>query len=162
MVAIAAHLGPRVAKSDLSARSTNRAIEIFARAMAFTRSFTYPAVAERFGKLWVIRDKPRKRPADYRREEWVAFGTAPAQVDSTARRHARGHFCICAVHRAGDPDRSLRTQYKALGYRLNATEAFMTHPLARIPTVPEHFPAQRVTTAELADRLAKAAGRRQI
>jgi GNAT superfamily N-acetyltransferase len=140
----------------------NRAIEIFARAAAFTRSFAYPAVAERIGKLWVIRDEPRKRPGDYRREEWVAFGTAPAQVDSIARRHARGHFCICAIHGAGDQGHSLRAQYRALRYRLNATEAFMTHQLTRIPKVPEPFPIQRVMTEESADRLAKAAGRRQI
>ena len=36
------------------------AIEVFARGFCFTRSFTHPYLAERLGKVWVVRDGPRK------------------------------------------------------------------------------------------------------
>ncbi len=158
---LAEHRG-HVTKRAKSARAVSRAIEIFARAFAFTRSFNYPAVAERVGELWVIRDAPRKRTADYRREEWVACGIEPAEVDEIVRPQTRGRFCICAMNAAGESELALRAGYKSLGYRLLTTEACMTHELRRIPAVPEPFPVHRVTTTKLADRLAKAAGRRQV
>ena len=45
-----------------------RTIEVFARGVCFTRSFTHPYLAERVGGVWVMRDGPGKR-GDYRREE---------------------------------------------------------------------------------------------
>ena len=57
-------------------------IEVFARGFCFTRSFTHPYLAERIGKIWVVRDAPRKR-GDYRREEWIVHGVAPEVIDET-------------------------------------------------------------------------------
>ena len=137
-------------------------VETFVRGFAFTRSFTHPYIAERVGPLWVVRDAARKNPAEYRREEWVPRGVDPAEVDRLARRHARGHFCVCAVRAAGEDDAPVRAAYKALGYRLNVTEPLMAHALRRVPRLPEPLPVRRVTTADLADRLAKAARSRQV
>lgn len=140
----------------------NRAMEVFVKGFAFTRCFTYPSAAERMGRIWVVRDATRKRHGDYRREEWVAFGIEPNEVDAAARKGTRGRFCICAIHATDESDAALRAGYKVMGYRLNASEALMIHRLARIPKFRVPFPIERVTTPDLAERVAKAAGRRQI
>ncbi|MGA2231590.1 MAG: GNAT family N-acetyltransferase [Tepidisphaeraceae bacterium] len=138
------------------------AIEVFVRGFAFVRSGTHPYEPHRVGKLWVVRDGPRKRAEDYRREEWIAHGIEAAEVDAIARKQTRGRFCICAVRTLDEPDGPIRAGYKAAGYRLGATEAFMVHRLAKIPKVPQPLPVERVMTQNLADRLIKAAGRRHI
>jgi GNAT superfamily N-acetyltransferase len=137
-------------------------IEAFVRGFAFTRSFTHPYLPERVGNVWVVRDAPRTGAADYRREEWIAWGVDPVEVDRLARRHARGRYCVCAFRATGEPDAPLRAAYKALGYRLGATEPFMVQRLRRVPRVPEPCPVRRVRSVELADRLAKAARTRQV
>src|SRR4051812_46195472 len=91
-----------------------RGIEVFARGFAFYRSFTHPYLAERVGPLWVVRDAPRKKSTDYRREEWIAHGVEPAEVDRTARENTRGLFAVCALRRLDEPDAPLRAGYKAL------------------------------------------------
>lgn len=139
----------------------SRAMEVFARGFCVTRSFTHPYLAERVGSLWVMRDGPRAR-GDYRREEWVAHGVAPVKVEETVRKHARGHYCICAIHAVDESDVSLREGYKALNYRLGATEAVMVHELERIPRCAAPVEIVRVIDAELAGLLNKAAGSRQI
>jgi GNAT superfamily N-acetyltransferase len=142
--------------------SIPRAIEVFARGVTFTRSFTFPCVVHRVGALWVMRDAPRKREADYRREEWIAHDVPPESADAIIRKHARGRFCISAIHAADESDAPLRAGYKALGYRLGTTEPVFAHRLDGIPKLPQPFPIVRVTTQALADRLEKAAGRRQV
>jgi GNAT superfamily N-acetyltransferase len=143
-------------------RDVARAIEVFARGFACTRSFTHPYLAERVGPVWVMRDGPRKRAADYRREEWIAHGVEPAEVDRIARRGTRGRYAICDIRTLAEPDAPLRTGYKALGYRLGTTEPLFVHRLRRIPRLAEPCPVRRVTTPDLAERLAKAAGSRQV
>lgn len=137
------------------------AIEVFARGFCFTRSFTYPYLADRVGKLWVVRDAPRKR-GDYRREEWIAHGVAPKKIDQVARKHTRGRFAVCAIYGVRESDEQLRTDFKALNYRLGATEAVMVHDLKRIPHFDKSVEIMRVTTEELAERLNKATKSRQV
>ena len=140
-----------------------RAIEAFVRGFTFTRSFTHSYLAERIGSVWVMRDAPRKRPSDYyRREEWVAHGVEPAEVDRIARRETRGGYAICAIRSLDESDAPIRAAYKALGYRLGTTEPLMIHRLRRVPRVPPPYAIRRITTPDLAERLAKAAGARQI
>jgi len=77
-----------------SLASIEKAIEVFAGGFSFTRSFTYPYLAERVGPLWVMRDAPRKRPV-YRTEEWIAHGVAPQEVDRIATKtHPRPLRCL--------------------------------------------------------------------
>src|SRR4051794_29998042 len=92
----------------------DRAIEVFVHGFAFTRSFTHPTAAHRVGGMWVVRDDPRKRAADYRREEWVPHAMNASEVDAIARRETRGHFCICAICGSDEPEAPLRAAYKAL------------------------------------------------
>lgn len=138
-----------------------RALEVFVHGFTFTRSFTHPYLAERVGPLWVMRDAPRKR-GSYRVEEWVAHGVAPAEIDRIARVHTRGRFTVCAVCHETESDDPIRAGFKELGYRLHATEPLMVHSLAQIPHFDAPATIERVTTHEVADRLTKAARKRQI
>ena len=139
----------------------HHAIEVFARGFCFTRSFTHPYLAERVGEIWVVRDAPRKR-GEYRREEWIAHGVTPELIDETARKHTRGRFAVCAVYGVDESDQRLRTGFKALNYRLGGTEPIMVHELKRIPCFDSPVEIVRVTTADLAERVNKAARARQI
>jgi GNAT superfamily N-acetyltransferase len=138
-----------------------QALQVFAKGFAFTRSFTHPCVAEEIDGIWVMRDAPRKRPADYRVEEWIAFDLPATDADAAARRHARGRFCICAILPAGAPDAALRADYRQLRYRPLGTEPLMMHPLARIPRFASPFPVVRVDSPELAAAVKQSAGRTQ-
>jgi GNAT superfamily N-acetyltransferase len=112
--------------------------------------------------VWVVRDGPRRNPRGYRREEWIAHGVEPAEVDRIAREHTRGRFAVCAIRGVDEPDGPLRAAYKALGYRLHTTEPFMVHRLGRIPRFACPVELLRVTTPAMAERLAAAAGARQV
>ena len=138
------------------------AIEVFVRGHSAGKSRTYPYEAARVGPLWVMRDRPRKNERDYRREEWIAFGVDAAEVDTIARRHARGRFFACAMVAEGEPSTPLKTGYKTLGYRLLATEGFFVHRLQRIPKLRSIVPIECVRTPELAARLAKVTRTRPI
>jgi GNAT superfamily N-acetyltransferase len=138
------------------------AIEVFVRGHSSGRSRTHPYEAQRVGPLWVMRDAPRKNPRDYRKEEWIAHGQDARQVDSIARKHARGRFFACAMLAEGAPDEPTRSAYKALGYRLLATEGFFVHRLGRVPNPPSAIAIERVRTPELAARLGKITRTRPI
>jgi len=146
-----------IIRSDL-----DQAVEVFSRGFAFGRSFAYPAEARLVQGIWVIRDQKRERAKDYRLEEWTAVNLAPAKVDSVARKNTRGRFCICAVRSMDTSKDALRDGYRALGYRLGTTEAFMIHRLKSIAKCPQVFSTQRVMSQKLADAVAKAARSRQI
>ena len=137
------------------------AIEVFARGFCFTRSFTHPYLAERIGQIWVVRDAPRKR-GEYRREEWIAHGVTPEEIDETARKHTRGRFAVCAIYGTDESDQPLREGFKALNYRLGGTEPIMVHELKRISRFEEPVDIVRVTTENLAKCVNKAARARQI
>jgi GNAT superfamily N-acetyltransferase len=149
--------------TGINSATIERAIEGFVYGLCSVRSLTHPYLPERVGRLWVARDAPRKR-GDYRNEEWVAFGVAPAQVDQIVRGAARSRFAICEIHPVGHPDEEIRRKYKALGYRLLVTEPLMMHSLKRIPKFkpPAKVKIERVLTQELAGRVNEAARRRQI
>jgi GNAT superfamily N-acetyltransferase len=146
----------------MTAITIENATEVFVRGFSFTRSFTFPCLAERLAEgVWVVRDAPRAR-GDYRTEEYVGHGVPPATLDALARQHTRGHYRICAIRGVEESDAPLRAGFKAIGYRLMSTEAFMAHRLERIESVAEPLPVVRITTREAAAALAKAAGSRQI
>ena len=94
--------------------------------------------------------------------EWVTCGLAPRLVHDTIRTRSRGRHAISAIHPDGTSDEEVRSGFKSLGYRLGVTEPFMVHPLRSNPRVAEPAVIERVRTVELAQRLAKAARRRQI
>lgn len=148
-------------RSSANATPIGRAIEAFARGFCFARSLTHPYIPERIGPLWVTRDAPR-RHGDYRREEWISHGVAPAEVDRISRQHTRGRFALCAIHGIDEPDEPLRSGFKTLGYRLGTTEPLMLHPLRRIPSFDAPAAIERVRTEDMAARLGKAMRKRPI
>jgi GNAT superfamily N-acetyltransferase len=143
-------------------RAFEFAIEVFVRGHSAGRSRTHPYEASRIGPLWVMRDAPRKNPRDYRKEEWIAHAVDPGEVHAMARRHARGRYFVCAMLAQGEPDGPTRAAYKALGYRLLATEGFFVQGLKRIPRPPSPVPIERVRTPALAARLGKVTRTRPI
>lgn len=152
----------RYSKKSSKGGSLTRAIEVFVEGFGFTQSFTHPYIGEQIEPLWVVRDAPRKNAKDYRREEWCAFKISAEETDQLVRQHTRGSFAICAFHGVDTSDESLRANYKALGYRLGATESLMVHALKQIPNIKSPATIQRVMTTELADAVAKQARHRQI
>ena len=66
---------------------------------------------------------------------------------------------MCGVD---ESDKLLRTDFKALNYRLGSTEAVMVHKLKRIPRFDEPVEIARVTAEDLADRLNETAKSRQV
>ena len=143
-------------------RGIKFAIEVFVRGHSTTRSRTFPYEVSRIGPLWLMRDAPRTNPRDYRKEEWIADNVDPRKVDAAARRHTRGRFFVCAMIAEGESDEPTRTAYKALGYRLLATEGFFVHRLKRIPKPLPAVSIERVRTPDLAARLGKVTRTRPI
>jgi GNAT superfamily N-acetyltransferase len=151
------------------------AIETFVRGFCAGKSVTHPYDFFRVGKIWVMRDAPRKNPKNYRKEEWIAYGVEPAEVDAAARQGGTGilpvlhsapqkrRFFICAIRSRNDPDEPVRTAYKSLGYRLLATEPLFIHRLQRIPRLTsDGIEIDQVRTAELAACFGKASRSRPI
>ncbi len=153
-----------------------RAVEVFARGYAFTRSVIHPYVAERLpelpggaGSVWVLRDAPRRDPRQYRREEWVGHGPVAADLGSLAGAHARSPFVLAVIRGLDEPSTPLRAEYKSRGFRFRGAEPLMVHRLGRIPAVPAARTAggtvvrtTRVTTPALAERLGAATRRRPL
>jgi GNAT superfamily N-acetyltransferase len=150
-----------VGRTSESKLRVQRAIVAFVRSAVFVRSFTHPRIGQRVGRLWRLCDAERKT-GHYRNEEWVAYRVTAAEVDRTARRTSRGRYAVSALVEAGEDDAEVRKEFKALNYRLRTTEAMMAHSLESIPEASCSAKIQRVTTPELADRLAQAARTRQI
>jgi GNAT superfamily N-acetyltransferase len=138
------------------------AIEVFVRGHGAGRSRVFPYEVSRVGPLWLMRDAPRQNPRNYRKEEWIAHGVDPREADAIARQHARGRFFICAMMAEGEPDEPIRMAYKALGYRLLATEGFFVQQLTRIPRPPSPVSIERVRTPELAAELGRITRTRPI
>ena len=119
-----------------------------------------PIWQKRLGKLGGTRCSTKTR--EYRREEWIAYGVTSEEIDETARKHTRGQFAVCAIYGVNESDQLLREGFKALNYRLGGTEPIMVHELKRIPRFDSSVEILRVTTADLAERVNKAARSRQV
>lgn len=145
--------------ANVNERDMERAIEAFVRGYCFQRNFTQPHFAERVGGVWRLFDEPGPKA---RREEYVVYGLTPKKVHQSVRRLAKRHYCITAIFGSDESGDLIRDEYKALGYRFNNREAFMRHTLQRIPRVTAPVSIRKVSSEAMADKLAKAARRRQI
>lgn len=153
-------------------REIEQAIAVFVRGFCAGKSVTHPYEPLRVGKLWLMRDAARKNPKNYRKEEWVAYGVEPPEVDAAARSGTRGHFWICALAGNDHEATRLKAQYKELNYRLLATEPLFMHRLQRIPksvirgnanhSPPHKVTAERVRTMEMALKFSQATRTRPI
>lgn len=145
-----------------SDREIDFAVEVFVRGHSAGRSRTFPYEVSRVGQLWLMRDAPRKNSAFCRKEEWIAHDVDPSEVDAIARQHTRGRFFVCAMIAEGEPDQPTRAAYKAIGYRLLATEGFFVQQMKRIPKPRSPVLIERVRTPDLAAKLGKITRTRPI
>ena len=142
-----------------------QALEVFVRGFALEKSRTHPYEFFRVGPLWVLRDAERRNPRDYRKEEWIAYGVAPAEVDRAARAATRGRFFVCALSVDPEKEAELKAGYKAIGYRLLSTETLFVHRLKKIArpkppagkgTARSPITVEQVRTTEMAAQFGKA------
>ena len=140
----------------------DEAIEVFVGGFCFTRSYTYPYVAEKVGPVWVMHDAPGRPPDQLRNTEWVAYGITPSEMDRIAGEQFFGKYALCYARAMEQPDGPLRKEFREMGYRLGHTEPFFYHPLKRLPNLVCEYSIVRVVDQSLADRLAKAARANQI
>lgn len=137
-----------------------QAVEVFVRALCFSRSFTYPYLVSRVGGAWRLHDDPPREGS--RNEEWVAYRLLPAELDELATRHRQGKYALCVIRGMGDDPDPIKAAYRDLGYRLQFTEPFFVHSLSSLPSLSSSVRTERVADLEMAHRLAKAARSRQI
>jgi GNAT superfamily N-acetyltransferase len=142
--------------------SMEAAIETFVQGHCFGKSRTFPYEHGRIDGVWFMRDAVRKNPKDYRKEEWITFGTDSKTVDAIAKKRTRGRYFVCAIVEKEEDGERTKEQYKALGYRLMTTEPMFVHSLARIPKGDSPATIVQVRDGELAKRLGKAAGVKPI
>lgn len=112
----------------------DQAIETFVRGHATTKSLTHPYEVLRFGKVWAMRDAQRKNPKNYRKEEWIGAIVEPSELIRVATQQTRGWHFLGKIVSQTEDFKSIRDQFKALGYRLLSTEPMFVHSLERIPT----------------------------
>lgn len=138
-----------------------RAIEVFTQGFAFTRSFTHPYVVSMQHGLTVMQDGPGKK-RDPRRPEYVVFGKTPRQAEQALRKCGltRGGVCV-ACDNSIDID-SAKAAYKAMGLRLLFTEPFFVADPERAPQYKPPVRVCRVVDSADADKVNRAARRRQI
>jgi len=140
------------------------AIETFAGGFCYTRSFTHPYVATRLTpQVLQLHDGPRSNPnADVRRDEFVCFGCSPSEALAISASAATGNYAICFVLQLGADDTEVRKEFKALGCRLGATEAFMDNDVPEILATEPIIPIVRIADQAHADAIGKAWRRKQI
>lgn len=147
----------------LTPREMRQAIETFVRGHCLGRSRTHPYEWERLGGIWHLYDGPRARPADYRKEEFIAWDVPPQLVDSIARQNTRGRFFVGDLVAWGQSFDERRSEFKQLGYRLLITEPFFLHPLKTIPRLPpSRIQIELLDSPERAKQLAKATRTRAL
>ncbi|AIE83646.1 GNAT family N-acetyltransferase [Fimbriimonas ginsengisoli] len=137
------------------------AIQAFGRGFTFTRSFTHPYEFVQVGPLWVMRDGPRRR-GPYRGEEILAHGISPEEVAEAIREYAPERYAVCAIEGMDTDLEALKDRYKELGFRLLRREPMMVRPLRAEDQLARHPSVVRINHREEADRVAVAAGGRQI
>ena len=140
------------------------AIETFAGGWCYTRSFTHPYIATRLTpQILQLHDGPRSNPnADVRRDEFVCFGCSPSEALKVSASAAKGNFAICFVLPIGVDDTEVRQEFKALGCRLGATEAFMDNDAPEVEPTEPIIPIVRIADQAHADAIGKAWRRKQI
>ncbi len=110
------------------------AIEVFVKGYCVGKSMTHPYESNFMDGIWQLRDAPRKKSGDFRKEEYVAASKEPKTIHQLARESTRGWYFISDLVPEGQEADARRREFKKLGYRLLSTEPFFQHPLKRIPS----------------------------
>ncbi|MEZ0325385.1 MAG: GNAT family N-acetyltransferase [Fimbriimonas sp.] len=141
------------------------ACQVFCDGFSFTKSFTHPYLVSREGPLFVMHDGPRRKP-DYRRAEFISPGLPVEDVldhvERLRQQPATQRFLLCAITTGSDVCENTKAAYKGRGFRLMMTEPMMVAKAAMAPILTSAATVYRVTDQENADRVAKAAGSKQV
>lgn len=135
-----------------------RAVEVFVRGFAFTRSFTYPYEAVKVHGLWAMRDAPLRK-GDPRMQEVVAHGLSVAEALQALRTYNPPRHGFCFVAALEDDHESIKDQIKAAGYRLLRREPMYVCPTSAGSSDSR---VRRVLRPEDSEAVARVAGRKQI
>lgn len=138
-----------------------RAIEVFTQGFSYTRSFTHPYLVSRKHGLTIMQDGPGKK-GHQRRPEYIVYGMSPKKAHTALKKSGfvRGGACVVCEN-ADDLD-EVKRDYKALGLRLLFSEPFFSADPSRVPKYKAPVRIERVVDAKDADKVNRAAGRRQI
>lgn len=110
-----------------------KAIQVFVEGFSACRARHYPCESFRLDNIWCLRDAPRKKGAEYRKEEWVSYRTRPRDLHETAKKLTRGWYFVCPIYVDLEQLEADRATFRQLGYRLLGSEQLFVHDLRRIP-----------------------------
>ena len=138
--------------------SIDRCIEVFAKGLAFTRSFTKPCIASEIEGAWWLRDDPSLRVRQ-RNDEWITpFSIDAGILDRLARESTKGGFTVSAVTTNAEEEVLLRARFRKLGYRLWRTEPLMTRSTVKTPRIETIANVRLVETNAIPSRRTNAQG----
>jgi GNAT superfamily N-acetyltransferase len=149
----------RLLAQRIAAMALDHCMEVFARGLAFTRSFSRPYLAAKAeGMGWWLREAPETR-GKRRNDEWIVAGSsAPTAVDRRVRRCSLGGRLINVVCPVAGEKETCRATYRELGYRLWRTEWLMRRATVKNAiAVDTGVEIAMVDGEEMALRLAEAA-----
>jgi ribosomal protein S18 acetylase RimI-like enzyme len=116
-----------------------------------------PCEFVRVGGLRIMRDSTVRR--EPRRQEIVVCGLTPSEALIQIRKYKPPAHFVCVI--LPEVDDSVKEAYKSAGYRLNGSEDFFVRQVRR-EIDPVTGSVLRVRTVDEAEKVARAAGRRQI
>ncbi len=140
---------------------TATSIEAFLRGFSTTRSFTKPFHIHEAGeKVWMLADPPGgKIPT--RTPEFVTYDTDPEAVMQAIHRQGVERYMLCVLIESSADLVATAATYKALGHRYMGREPLFVLDMERRAQF-RSTPVRRVTSADDAAAVAKAARSRQI
>lgn len=138
-----------------------RAADSFFHGFTLHRSRTFPYIITRSEGLTVLHDAPRKKPQDMRRAEAITIDRAPTDVHSETEQLNREHprWSLGAIYTDEASLAEIEAEYRELGYRLVAREAFFIHDHRNLPTLKPNL-TERISTWERMERYAQTTGRK--
>lgn len=137
------------------------AIEVFMEGFCYGKSFTHPYGWDKVGRIWVMRDGPRKS-GSYRLEEFVSYRVDAAEVLKAISHSKPKRYAIAVVLGLSEDREESKKAFKAHGLRMLGSEKFFALS-SSAPDIESSVTVRRVMSREDAARVARSAqGHRQI
>ncbi len=141
--------------------ATTQALEVFLRGFSMTRSFIRPYPVRQIGSsLWLLADASSGSGPE-RTPQMVAYNARPEEVVEARKRLEIERHTLCVLIEDAGSAASISSAYKRLGYRLWGREPLFVLDVAERVRF-NAVSVRRITQAEEAEAVAKAARSRQI